>query len=205
MRQWTTGTSIDVLGDELVVAKRRQVRNRSGCSRVESSVSDEVAGVTEAEAAWLLAARGEAVVAVRRVDPDAGLLITAMAGQHTLRTFPHQPTATASILRRVAATVGRLHRLGLVHGRLTVDHVVLAGPALTEPVLCSPDPSRSTAAGCTAVPPEADLVALVAMACKLKPSTGRPARRWQRVIDELRARSSGLGPAGAVELFTRLV
>ena len=204
MGQWSTGTSIAVVGGELVVAKRRRGSNRSDRPRGKPREPAEVTRATEAEARWLLAARGEAVVAVRRVDPDTGVLVTALAGQHTLRTVTHPSASAALVLRRVAVTVGRLHRLGLVHGRLTLDHVVLTGPRLDEPVLCSPEPSPLTQPGRPATPPEVDLVALAAMAAKLKPSPGRAARRWQRTIDELQRRGPRLGPTGAAELFDRL-
>ncbi len=211
MRHWTTGTSIEVLGDELVVVKRRTPLGPSPAAGRRSTVEDDLARSTEAEAAWLLAARGAAVAAVRRVDTVDGLLVTALAGQHTLRTVRHGPAATATVLAALATALARIHRLGLVHGGLTIDHVVVTGPSLTEPVLCSPKPSLPTPSPPGALPTAAatamagtDLAALAAMAARLGPIGRRQAHRWRRVIDELHHRGPLIGASGAAELFLSL-
>jgi hypothetical protein len=64
-------------------------------------------------------------VAVVDVRPDE--LHLAWDGPHTLATVTGLPVGTAGdLVAQVAATVADLHRAGIVHRRLTADHVLLA-------------------------------------------------------------------------------
>lgn len=61
-------------------------------------------------------------------------LRTLFAGARTLAAPDLDPRTAARALAVVAATVADLHALGLVHGRITPDHVVLTGAGRA--VLC---------------------------------------------------------------------
>lgn len=218
MRHWTTSTAIEVLDDHLVVVKRRA----PAASLHETAESPgrravgQIRRQTEAEAVWLLAARGHAVVTVRTVDPDTGALSTDLAGMHTLRTTLRRSPRTdrrelqtiAAMFADVAAIVAGLHRCGLVHGKLTLDHVVLTGPTLTSPVLCSPagraGDGRTGDGMPEALDPLVDVEALAKMVAKVEPGAGRLARRWNRSLTEIEARAPHLGVSGLVTTLNDL-
>jgi len=82
------------------------------------------------EAALLRALAHPGTVQVTALVEEAGAveLHLAWAGSHTLATVTGlPPPAAAGLVAQVADTVADLHRAGLVHGRLTPDHVLL-GP-----------------------------------------------------------------------------
>ena len=210
MRRWITATSIETLGDDLVVAKRRLPVGSvagavAGAAASIDAIDADIRRSTAAEARWLLAAQGVGIVAVRRVEPASGLLVTRLAGQHTLRTVSLPPPQAAAILSELASTVASLHRRGLVHGRLDLDHVVLAGSRLTRPVLCSPGGLSTVAKpGGGSLETEVDVLALAAMADRLRPTTGLASRRWRRTLARLRGQGGVLGALAAAELFRAL-
>jgi hypothetical protein len=93
------------------------------------------------EAAILAAARHPGVVAlvhageVQTPTGDAFELRTRLAGSRTLATMgAATPARIAAVMSSLSATVADLHRLGIVHGRISADHVVVAGDG--RPVLC---------------------------------------------------------------------
>jgi hypothetical protein len=136
---------------------------------------------TAAEARWLADAGGREAVALHRVA-GAGLA-THLAGTATLRTLApvllHRPDRAARLLADLAGAVDRLHRRGLVHGRLTLDHVVLAGPERDRPKLCSP-------AG-TATRPIDDVAGLIGIAEDLAAIWGWDPPGWRNALDDLEA------------------
>lgn len=73
---------------------------------------------------WLTRAQGAGVVRVHQVGPDAGHYCTHFGGPLTLAAATAPDTA-APILATVWATLERIHRLGLTHGAVTADHVVV--------------------------------------------------------------------------------
>lgn len=108
------------------------------------------------EAAILAAARHPGVVALVDVDEErdhTGTLVALamtmrVAGSRTLASAGAvEPRRAAGLVAALVATVADLHRLGIVHGRITTDHVVLAADG--RPVLCgfAEGRSRATAAG----------------------------------------------------------
>lgn len=104
-----------------------------------------------AEARWLANARSPHVV--RLISFEHSTIRTRHAGQTTLRTATATPPEAAGLLLGLARTLTDLHGRGLVHGKLTLDHVIVAG-AGDRPngiVLCSPDGSATS--------PSDDLVA----------------------------------------------
>ena len=68
--------------------------------------------------------------------PNDPSLVTRWVGPRTLADLPAplDPARAAGLTLAVAATVARLHRLGLVHGAVQADHVVLDERGL--PVVC---------------------------------------------------------------------
>jgi hypothetical protein len=96
------------------------------------------------EVAWLRRAAGPGVV--RLVGPDGegrtDGLATEHAGSHTWRTARLGPQRAGPAAADLLRTVARLHRMGLVHGALGPDHVIL-GP--DGPSLCSPRPGAQDA------------------------------------------------------------
>lgn len=100
-------------------------------------------GRLRAEAAMLTAARHPGVVAlvdVEQVHDEAGAIAelrmhTAVAGSRTLASLGDVPLdRAAGLIAALAATVADLHHMGLVHGRITADHVLIAADG--RPVLC---------------------------------------------------------------------
>jgi len=61
-----------------------------------------------------------------RSGPAGAELHLAWVGPHSLATVTGLPVATSGdLVAQVASTVADLHRAGIVHGRLTADHVLL--------------------------------------------------------------------------------
>lgn len=92
------------------------------------------------EATALAAARHPGVVRVVEGSPtslDDGTVVlrTHFVGSRTLATLgPVDATRAAGLIASLAATVADLHDMGIVHRRLTADHVVLASDG--RPILC---------------------------------------------------------------------
>lgn len=100
-------------------------------------------GDRQAEATWLEAAARPGVVQLRSTSDEPFTIVTAHAGSRTMRTARLTPTAGLELLISVAELIAGLHQDGFVHGKLTVDHVIV-GP--DGPVLCSPDGTVSSKA-----------------------------------------------------------
>lgn len=92
-------------------------------------------GDREAEARWLSEAARPGVVQLLSTSTEPFTIVTAHAGSRTMRTARLDPTAGLDLVTEVAELVAGLHKDGFVHGKLTVDHIIL-GP--DGPVLCSP-------------------------------------------------------------------
>ncbi len=90
------------------------------------------------EAAVLAAAApvpGVAELLAHHDAPEEARLVTRWVGPHTLATSGPLPVEQAAgVVAALAGTVAGLHAIGVVHARLTPDHVVL-GPG-GAPVLC---------------------------------------------------------------------
>lgn len=89
-----------------------------------------------AEAKWLAEAHHHGVVRLHRFTEDPPTIVTEHAGTDTFRTRTTSPSEAAAVLAQVCATLAALHARELVHGKLTLDHIVLAGK---KAMLCSPD------------------------------------------------------------------
>ncbi|MDH3303186.1 MAG: hypothetical protein OES24_22005 [Acidimicrobiia bacterium] len=89
---------------------------------------------------WLTRAQGPGVVRLHDVGRGAGHYSTAFGGRLTLAVAATTPESTLPILTRVWFVLERLHRLGLAHGAIVADHVVIGadGPLLLSPG--GPDP-----------------------------------------------------------------
>lgn len=138
-----------------------------------------------AEARWLANARSPHVV--RLISFEDSVIRTRHAGQTTLRTATATPPEAAGLLLGLARTLVDLHGRGLIHGKLTLDHVIVAG-AGDRPngiVLCSPDGNAST--------PSDDLVAFGELVERLlerwdsKGVTVANRREWDQVRHRLTA------------------
>lgn len=200
-----TTTTIDTIGENVVVMKRRTPAG-DGSARLRSAEALEIARTrTEAEGRWLAAAQHGGVVRLRRVSSTDGALTTYFAAMLTLRTARLPPRQTAATLARVAETLGDLHRRGVVHGNLMLDHIVVAGHRLERPLLCSPSPEPCD-------DPAIDVMALASLVEQVghHERTNGPfrrsneRRRWQRAIDELRNDSGRLGASGAAQILAKL-
>lgn len=93
-------------------------------------------GDREAESAWLRAAARPGVVELLSTSSAPFTIVTAHAGARTLRTGRLDPAAGLHMMLDVAELLTGLHHDGFVHGKLTVDHVIIGHEG---PVLCSPD------------------------------------------------------------------
>lgn len=103
-------------------------------------------GDRQAEADWLKAAARPGVVDLLSTSDEPFTIVTAHAGARTMRTARLGPEAGLALAIEVTDLLAHLHHDGFVHGKLTVDHVIVGANG---PVLCSPDG--------TATIPEADL------------------------------------------------
>ncbi len=99
-------------------------------------------GDREAEAAWLERAERPGIVRLVSISDEPFTIVTEHAGSRTLRTAGLEPEAGLEILTSVTSTLTELHRDGLVHGKLTVDHIILGADRAW---LCSPDGNASDA------------------------------------------------------------
>lgn len=114
-------------------------------------------------------------------DADAWELATAHGGRPLPVAAPLAPETLAGVVAAVASTLADLHALGIVHGRLRPDHILL-GP-LGRPVLCGfgPGPLDDDVA---APSPADDVAALGSILADLLGDDAdvepMPDRRWQR-------------------------
>ena len=97
-------------------------------------------GDRRAEVAWLEAAGRPGIVRLLSSSDDPFTIVTAHAGSRTMRTARLAPDAGLDLLIGVTEVLASLHQDGFVHGKITVDHVIV-GP--NGPVLCSPDGTAS--------------------------------------------------------------
>lgn len=93
-------------------------------------------GDRQAEAAWLTAAARPGVVELLSTSDEPFTIVTAHAGARTMRTARLDPNAGLAVMTQVTELLSDLHRDGFVHGKLTVDHVIIGSNG---PALCSPD------------------------------------------------------------------
>ena len=93
-------------------------------------------GDRRAESVWLEQAARPGIVRLVSTSNEPFTIVTEHAGAKTLRTGNLDPDAALAVLTDVTATLAELHRDGLVHGKLTVDHIVLGSDRTW---LCSPD------------------------------------------------------------------
>ncbi len=100
-------------------------------------------GDRQAEAAWLDGARRPGIVQLLSTSDEPFTIVTAHAGSRTMRTARLTPDPGLDLLIGVAELLASLHQDGFVHGKITVDHVIV-GP--DGPVLCSPDGTATTPA-----------------------------------------------------------
>lgn len=122
------------------MSDRTSVTTDASGRRVVAKVagSAEEAALLQNEAALLEAARHPGVAELVGVDGDGvgSVLLTAQVDGTTLSSVgPLPPEEGAGLLAALATTLADLHDLGLVHGAVCPDHVVI-GPA-GRPVLCS--------------------------------------------------------------------
>lgn len=89
----------------------------------------------EAEGRWLSKAQSPIVVSLAEVESDPCVIRTYHGGQTTLRTDRRDPIETASSLLALARGLVDLHDRGFVHGKLTLDHVIVTKDSV---LLCSP-------------------------------------------------------------------
>ncbi|MDH5521654.1 MAG: hypothetical protein OEZ14_14110, partial [Acidimicrobiia bacterium] len=83
---------------------------------------------------WLTRAQGPGVVRLHDVGPNGEHYSTEFGGPLTLAAAT-DPAATLPVVNAVWAGIDRLHRLGLTHGAVAAEHVVIGtgGPLLISP------------------------------------------------------------------------
>ncbi len=106
----------------MVIAVRTE-RRSDGLEIVKQADTDPDRIRLQREATMLRRAAHPGVVEVVSESPTT--LRLRHAGTALARLGPLAPDHAAAVVRSVAATVGDLHQLGLVHGRIRADHVVL--------------------------------------------------------------------------------
>ncbi len=115
-------------------------------------------------------------------DDDAWELVTSHGGRPLPVASPLAPEAFAGVVAAVASTLADLHELGVVHGRLRSDHILL-GP-LGRPVLCGFGPGPAPQDRAPAATPADDVAALGSIIVELLGGDAEPEpmpeRRWQR-------------------------
>lgn len=89
----------------------------------------------QAEAEWLARARHRGVVRLLDVTQNPTRIRTLHAGNTTMRTGTPTPAHAAHLLTDAAVTLADLHDRGMVHGQITLDHLVIDQARI---VLCSP-------------------------------------------------------------------
>lgn len=170
-----------VRGRPVVTKKRVAVDPWRGADLAQPALA-EARRATKAEAGWLAEARHGGVIRLRRVCVDQAWFETDLAGLHSLRTALLAPTAVTAALATTATTLAELHRRGLTHGNLALEHVIVNPTRVSAAVLCSPTARQTSHQG-----PQVDLDRLVAMVAAVGPPEGAGARRWARLVADLGA------------------
>lgn len=93
-------------------------------------------GDREAEAAWLERAARPGVVRLVATSEEPFTIVTEHVGSRTLRTAGLDPDDGLATTIGLCDLLIELHRDGIVHGKLTPDHVIVGGDRIW---LCSPD------------------------------------------------------------------
>ena len=106
---------------------------------VRKHIADSAEFVSEVR--WLTRAHGPGVVRLHAVETSANRYATYFAGRCPLGAFATGPARAAPVVTAAWSVLERLHRLGLNHGSVTADHVIVSGGG---PVLISPCGSRPT-------------------------------------------------------------
>jgi hypothetical protein len=189
----TALTTVEVVGANLIVAKRRVSIDRWHVDALAARARDEARALTEQEGRWLAAARHRGVIQLRRVQGGAARLETDFATGSSLRTVRLTWAQVATALESVANTLAELHQGGLVHANLAPEHVIV-GPEGRHPRLCSPRPWAAERG------PAEDLAELASMADSFGAAGHRPSM-WTTAVESL---ASCTDLAAAADLFASL-
>lgn len=192
---FATSTTIGS-SNPLSVVKRRIPLVDPGAAALFEAARADAQRATIDEANWLAAARHRSVVPLHRVAPDESALETAYVGRHSLSTAVLGPNSAARALRGLVVSLTELHQSGLVHGRLSLDHLVIGRDQPDHVILCSPSGRICSA--------EDDLRAVVAVADRLRARVAPRSGRWSSVIAELATGERRPGADDLMEAFTEL-
>ncbi len=153
----------------------------------------------QAEAAWLAKARHRGVVRLLGITVNPVVIRTLHAGGTTMRTENPAPEVACHLLTDAAVTLADLHDRGLVHGQITLDHLVVSEHHIT---LCSPSGTGSDKAE--------DLAALGRCVTTLlerwantKTSVPHP-QDWERLAQHLTEPREGYSARRAARELARL-
>src|SRR4051812_45825283 len=119
------------------MGERVQVVRHDGGLLAAKAAGDRGADSLRAEAMLLLRIQGPGVVElVGMSDAAEPALLTRWVGSRSLADVPVPvpPDRAGALCLAVAATLGRVHRSGIVHARIEPSHVLL--DAGGRPVLC---------------------------------------------------------------------
>lgn len=151
------------------------------------------------EATWLAKARHRGVVRLLNTAKGPTVLRTLHAGGTTMRTENPSPAIAAPLLTDLTVTLADLHDRDLVHGQLTLDHLIVANDRI---VLCSPAGSASD--------PRKDLLDLGACVQSLlerwaETGVGVPFEQdWQHLLHQLQGSHEGYSARRAARELARL-
>lgn len=108
--------------------------DRSAGSIIVRKHLDDTARLTH-QIRWLTRAQGPGVVRLHDVGQGPRRYSTFFGGPRTLAAAARTPDSTLPVLNGVWLVLERLHRLGLTHGAIAADHVVIGadGPLLVSP------------------------------------------------------------------------
>lgn len=130
---------------------------------------------------------------VELVDQVDDELVLRFVGSHTLATSPcRSPEHAAGLIAALAETVAALHQVGIVHGRIAAEHVVVDREG--HPILVGFSGARVVEAGADDPPSRADdvanLGALLRWLLLEQPDREElvPARRWRTAHGDAVAR-----------------
>lgn len=115
----------------MVIAVRTE-RGAAGLEVVKQADTETDRLRLQSEASWLARAAHPGVVDVIAATPTS--LRLRHAGTALARIGPLAPDHAAAVVRNLASTVGDLHQLGVAHGRVDADHVLI--DAHGRPRLC---------------------------------------------------------------------
>jgi hypothetical protein len=162
-----------------------------------SELSREAEVLRRAQVPGVVELVEDASVAERTSDGE-GVLVTGWVGPRTLAELdaPLGVERVAGLCLAVAATVGRLHRCGVVHGAIEASHVVLDRQG--RPVLCGFG-AATLMDGPSAARPAVDVAGLGRLLHHLLDADGDPdgPRRTRRPRREVRAHRALLALAAA--------